>query len=354
MQPNPKISIIVPIYKVELYLSDCINSLINQTYASLEIILVDDGSPDNCGKICDEYAQKDSRIKVIHKENGGLVSARNAGYKAATGDWIMYLDGDDWIDINTCERLMHYTKKYDNNIDVVFWNAVTELNTCSIKGKWEWTCEDNEHLYTDTACLNLAYNTLIYKLGIATAYCKLIRKDFASSNALFHNIMLRQGLEGVEFSLRVFAAAKKVLFVKEYFHHYRYVADSISKKVDEKNTQFIIDCFREIEKYIITLPQAEYFQQAFDQRILYALIAIAMNTYFHRDNKDSFKNKVAKFKIIADENIFFRNALKYGDFSQFDILRRVALYIIKVRFYFLLPIISNLKYYFLKKGKYSY
>ena len=91
-------SVIVPIYNVEKYLSRCIDSVLSQTFADFELILVDDGSPDNCPEICDEYAQKDRRVKVIHKENGGLVSARQAGVSIAKGDYIFNLDGDDAID----------------------------------------------------------------------------------------------------------------------------------------------------------------------------------------------------------------------------------------------------------------
>ena len=103
-----KISVIVPIYKVEKYLNKCIDSIINQTYKNLEIILVDDGSPDDCGKICDEYAKKDSRIKVIHKENSGVSSARNTGLDVVTGDYIGFIDSDDWINVDMYESMMKY------------------------------------------------------------------------------------------------------------------------------------------------------------------------------------------------------------------------------------------------------
>ena len=91
------ISVIVPVYKVEEYLDRCVQSIVNQTYSNLEIILVDDGSPDRCGAICDAWAEKDSRIRVIHKENGGLSDARNAGMAAATGQYIGFIDSDDRI-----------------------------------------------------------------------------------------------------------------------------------------------------------------------------------------------------------------------------------------------------------------
>ena len=95
---EPLISVIIPVYKVEPYLRKCIDSVRNQTYRNLEIILVDDGSPDHCGQICDEYAAADSRIRVIHKENGGLSSARNAGIRIARGEYLGFVDSDDWIE----------------------------------------------------------------------------------------------------------------------------------------------------------------------------------------------------------------------------------------------------------------
>lgn len=98
MENKPLISVIVPVYKVEQYLPRCVDSLLHQTYENLEIILVDDGSPDRCGEICEEYARKDPRIRVIHKENGGLSSARNAGIDVARGEYLGFVDSDDWVE----------------------------------------------------------------------------------------------------------------------------------------------------------------------------------------------------------------------------------------------------------------
>lgn len=112
------ISVIVPIYKVEPYLRQCLDSLVGQTYRNLEIILVDDGSPDNCGAICDEYAAKDQRIKVIHQANGGVSAARNAGLAAATGHWIGWVDGDDWAEADMYEYLLENALKYEADVAV--------------------------------------------------------------------------------------------------------------------------------------------------------------------------------------------------------------------------------------------
>ena len=102
-----KVSIIIPIYKVEKYLNRCVESIVNQTYKNLEIILVDDGSPDTCPQMCDEWAKKDNRIKVIHKVNGGVSSARNAGLNVATGEYVQFVDSDDFLEANACEVLQN-------------------------------------------------------------------------------------------------------------------------------------------------------------------------------------------------------------------------------------------------------
>ena len=113
----PKLSVIVPVYKVEQYIHKCVDSILNQTFKDFELILVDDGSPDNCGKICDEYAQKDERVRVIHKENGGLSDARNAGVDVAQGKIIGFVDSDDYLDKDMYAQMITYLEA--NDCDVV-------------------------------------------------------------------------------------------------------------------------------------------------------------------------------------------------------------------------------------------
>ena len=119
---NSLISVIVPIYNVEKYLQKCVDSIINQTYKSLEIILVDDGSLDNCPKMCDDYAKKDSRIKVVHKENGGLSDARNVGMEVVTGEYVSFIDSDDYISLDFYETLLQ--TMIDNDSDIVECSVV--------------------------------------------------------------------------------------------------------------------------------------------------------------------------------------------------------------------------------------
>ena len=127
-----KVSVIVPIYNAEKYLSDCIDSIIAQTHKNLEIILVDDGSPDNCPAICDEYAKKDDRIKVIHKQNGGVSSARNTGLDIMTGDYVVFIDSDDIVNVHYIEYLLDICIANDADISYCGYSTFKESNNVNI------------------------------------------------------------------------------------------------------------------------------------------------------------------------------------------------------------------------------
>ena len=351
---NPIISIIVPIYKVpENFLRHCIESCIHQTLKDVELILVDDGSPDDCGKICDEYAAKDNRVKVVHKENGGLVSARNAGYDVITGEWHMYLDGDDWIDKNTCEDLAREVKA-TSEIDVIFWNCIQELGEKTIRGKFEWKCDEKERIYTGDECKDLSRNVLIYISGIATAYSKLIRTSYSRKYNIRHDDRLKQGLEGIEFSLRTFYYASRVLFLKKYYNHYIYNPNSISKRIDEKNTQYALDCLKVMSEDVSTFHGRDAFTKALYQRTVYALIAFAMNTYFHPNNPDGLMVASRKFAKIVKENNICRIAISETSLSEMDRQRMIALLLLKTKMYPLLKPIAMIKHKLLKRGYYNY
>lgn len=113
---EPKVSVIVPIYKVEKYIHQCVKSIVSQTYPNIEIILVNDGSPDNCGKIAEQYAEQDNRITVIHKENGGLSDARNVGIQYVTGEYIIFVDSDDWLELDMIEKLVNISLTYKADV----------------------------------------------------------------------------------------------------------------------------------------------------------------------------------------------------------------------------------------------
>lgn len=141
----PKVSIIVPVYKAEQYLHRCVNSILSQSFTDWECILVDDGSPDKSGAICDEYVAKDSRIQVIHKENGGVGSARNAGLDKAIGEWIWFVDSDDWIEQNSLKTIYDILTK--TKVDICFFEF-NPISTYNINKSFSFSSFIGEHQKT--------------------------------------------------------------------------------------------------------------------------------------------------------------------------------------------------------------
>ncbi len=209
----PQISIIVPIYKVENYLHRCVDSILAQTFTDFELILVDDGSPDNCGKICDDYAKKDNRIKVIHKENGGLSSARNAGIDIAKGDYLSFVDSDDWIHPQMIELLYQGIK--ENNVK------------CSICGYKETEQQEPfEQIFQVHYELHNGMDFLISNNVNATvAWGKLYYKS------LFDTIRYPLGrLHEDEFTTyKILYSAGKISFVNAHLYYYFINENGITK-----------------------------------------------------------------------------------------------------------------------------
>ena len=180
---KPSVSVIVPVYKAESFLSNCINSILNQTYRDLEVILVDDGSPDFSGQICEEYAEKDDRVKVIHQKNAGAAAARNCGLKAAAGKYIAFVDSDDWIDRDMYEKMVEAAEI--QNCDLVVCDCLKE----SSAGSQVYTHELLGGFYDRDAMVSryfsqlLMPNTMEYPITISN--CLLfIRKEIITKNQI--------------------------------------------------------------------------------------------------------------------------------------------------------------------------
>lgn len=170
----PKISVIIPVYGVELYLDKCIESVVNQTYKNLEIILVDDGSPDKCPFICDKWAKRDNRIKVIHKKNGGLSEARNTGMKIASGELIGFVDSDDWISIDMYQLLYENMVENDSDISAcgveMVWEGQNLHSRLTPKGQYVLECKQAEEAIIKETILK---QPVWYKLYKSDLVCNI-------------------------------------------------------------------------------------------------------------------------------------------------------------------------------------
>ena len=217
---NDLISIIIPVYKVEKYLEKCIESVLKQTYTNLQIILVDDGSPDNCGKICDEYAKKDSRIEVIHKANGGLSDARNVGISKAKGRYIGFVDSDDYIKEDMYEILLNLIKKYDADVSICNLYDVIDGNEY-IRNK--------ENGIREYSRLDILKEVLLDKNIQSYAWNKLYKKE------LFDEVKYPIGkkYEDIGTTFYIFEKCNKIVVTSEPEYYYLKRSDSLVNNVTE-------------------------------------------------------------------------------------------------------------------------
>lgn len=239
---EPMFSIIVPIYKVETYLDKCVQSLRGQTYGNIEIILVDDGSPDSCPAMCDAYARADSRIRVIHKKNGGLSDARNAGICAAAGQYLIFVDSDDCIDLRTCEQLLPFAGN-----DIIIGDGECH------GGKTKLRHGHTREVLSGRDYLKLALQRRAMPMA---AWLYVYRRDFL----LEHSLQFRYGIthEDEEFTPRAFLVAERVVECGFCFYQYFIRPNSITTGADRRKngTDFYATCLSLRERYL-TLEDAE-------------------------------------------------------------------------------------------------
>lgn len=233
----PKVSIIVPVYKTEKYLNRCIDSILVQTFTDFELILVDDGSPDRCGEICDEYADRDSRIKVIHKKNGGLSEARNFGLEIVQGDFIGFVDSDDYIESDMYESL--YNACIDNDLDL---SMCGRYDVYKDKKTPLFTLEEREIWTSDLAISNL----LIWNNIDSAVWDKLFKRT------LFNNIRFPVGKynEDIYILPKIIHNSQKIVHIGEPKYYYYHRFDSITTETFSEKKLDLIEAADELKVLI--------------------------------------------------------------------------------------------------------
>lgn len=241
------ISVIVPIYGVEKFIKKCIDSIIHQRYNNIEIILVDDGSKDDCPQICDEYAKKDSRIRVIHKENGGLVSARQAGLEAATGDYVGFVDGDDWIEPDMYEKMAEAAEKYSPDVICSeFYSVFDDRDEVSCQ------CFD-EGFYNKERLIKEIYPTMLYsgkyyRFGISpNCWSKLFKKELLKKFLPIADTRIKMG-EDAAFTYPCMLGAESMYCIKKPMYRYRILSSSMSRGYDKGLESIIFLPYEAIKK----------------------------------------------------------------------------------------------------------
>ncbi len=320
-----KVSVIVPVYNVEKYLKKCLDSLIAQTIDNYEIILVDDGSPDNCGMICDEYASKYSNIRVIHQQNQGLSMARNNGIKKAKGKYLAFVDSDDFISKEMLEYLYNNCEKNNAEIGICNYNLIDEDNNVINLAKEK----QDEILSAKETLRRLLYK----KYDIDVISCnKIFKKE------LFNDISFPKGklFEDYQTITKVISKSNKVFKTYKSFYYYLQRSNSINSinlknKIFNKKSLDLIDAINEVEKYI----------KDFDVELLKEMIPGCIENKIGVANqiiRSNYKDKTIIKDIVKEINenkkyILKCNDLPFKDKYKIIIFKHLTLYKIIYKMY---------------------
>lgn len=285
MEKKALISVIVPIYKVEKYLDRCVSSIVSQTYSNLEIILVDDGSPDNCPLICDEWQKKDNRIKVFHKKNGGLSDARNCGIDNSNGDYVVFVDSDDYIAKNMIEVL--YTTLMEDKTDIAicdYYISELDKNSPHKFSNKKFIVKDKkfDYLYNEYGCVTVVAWNKIYKKSI------------------FENIRYPYGkVHEDEFIIcDVLKKANSVSYILEPLYYYVQRENSIMNQISLKKFDIVEALDKRIEFF-----ESDITNRAITQKVeFFRLLGLLTRVYSYQNNlwNDEFViEKLKKLKELA-------------------------------------------------------
>ena len=331
------ISVVVPIYGVATYLRQCLDSIVNQTYKNLEIILVDDGSTDGSAEICDEYSEKDSRIVVIHKENGGLVSARKAGVKRCTGRFTAYVDGDDWIDLGYIDAIVKKTGI--SRVDMVICNHIREGEKRVISEAFLKDGYYNRHDLEEKVFSCMLYAGGFYQFGVSQYANKVFRTELLKK----YQLMVPNGIslgEDVALTFPMLLECDSIYIFDDPLYHYRFNREGMSLQYRERTT---MDSKRLIEFLKEKLPDEYELESQLDYYNCLMALTNVVNTA-RGGLKGGFSRRIEALKIYLDETEFW-SAIEKCDFKNKNITmsKRIGIMCLRFRLYRLAVILYMLK-----------
>lgn len=298
---NSLITVIIPVYNVSKYLNKCLNSIVNQTYKNLEIILVNDGSKDDSLKICRDYEKADSRIRVVTQENQGVSVSRNTGLSFVTGSYIMFVDGDDWMKLNTIETIFNSICNYD----LVCFSFVKEypeyqtVRDLQLNGLYEASFIQRRL----TGLIGEELRDPSHFETFATVWGKLFKADIIKNNVIsFKNIREIGAWEDGYFNWDYLNFCERVLVINQPFYHYRkFNSNSITSNHKSGMLNKTNHLFDLIAADLVENNKGVEFQEALNNRIVLSVIGLGLNEMF---KNDSFFNKNKSIKEILHSRLF--------------------------------------------------
>ena len=318
MNNQPLISVIIPVYNVEQYLPQCLSSVTNQTYPNLEIICVNDASTDGSLEILNQYEENDRRVRVIEKQNEGVSRARNVGLQSANGEYVMFVDADDWIETDTCEKAL--AAMNNNEADVVMWSYVSEYGVTNSRK----TIFPDYCVFERQEILNRLHRRFIGIVGeelehpeLADAICpvwgKLYKRGLiVHSGAAFIDLAEIGTYEDGMFNLEIFFYANKVVYLNQCLYHYRRSnTTSVTSAYREKLFGLWQNLYKRMEQYIQEKNLPAIYNEALKNRIALGVLGLTLNV---SSAQKSFLEKRRELReILKSEK--YHTALKLLDIS---------------------------------------
>jgi len=324
-----KVSIIVTVYNVEKYLEKCLNSLVNQTLDNIEIIIVNDGSPDNSFKMIKEYSKKYPKIiKEYTIENSGLGEARNYGLDKCNGKYIMYVDSDDYIEKNMAEDLYNLAEKENSDVVICGYNVINEDTNEIIK---------HETAYSPIEPTNFLYSLLFGKTAV---WNKLYKKELIQNNKIKYRS--RVWYEDVDFSFKVYTKSKKVSFINKSYYNYLIRSGSIMNNDNLERTSELCQSFDEVIKYSKENKVYEKYQKEIEFYCLFHMYICGITRIINTNNRMSYKKrKINEYRKYLAEN--FPDYRKNIYLPKLPRSNKMLYYLINLKFYYTIKIIFKLK-----------
>lgn len=342
---SKKVSIIVPVYKTKDYLRQCIESLLLQTYRNVEIILVDDGSPDECPELCNAYASKDKRIRVIHKENGGLSSAREVGIQNANGEYIVVVDSDDWIESNTISDCLNIALR--DNADCVMFGYVREYPQKSISSHL-FDCDFSYELPASEEKIHRRIVGLIgdelrnpQQIDSLSSVCmKLYKSDIARKGRIISERIVGTS-EDTIFNLYALDGCK-ISYINKCFYHYRKSnAQSITTQYKPNLAEKWDVMYDIMQEYIDGSGRKDEYRTPFLNRVACGMIGLGLNEV---GSSESMRKKSRHLKEILDKPLY-REALLQLDTTYCDVKWKLFFRLCKKRWTILLAVLLQIMNY---------
>ncbi|MBT2709470.1 glycosyltransferase [Pseudomonas sp. ISL-84] len=332
---NPKVSIIVPIYNVEKYLSRCLDSLLSQELVDIEVIAVNDGSTDSSKEIINEYKNRDKRIKTIHKKNGGVSSARNKGLEIAQGEYIGFVDPDDWIDNDMYKTLYHVA--FQEKADIVMCTYTREFGTHSKEKKFELP---EKIRYTGTEVQSKIMRRLIGPLdnelanpelldAWGTVWSKIYRAEIIK-NLRFTDLKEIGTNEDSLFNIEALYYSKSFIFInKPFYHYWRENNASVTSSYKPDLVIQWENLYKKMKTFIESEKMDEEYITALNNRICMGTLGLGLNT-ISADNPANSLEKIKRIKIILNNKQII-SSFKQLDLSSFPVVWRAFYFCAKTR-----------------------